>query len=155
MITIRRYQVGDEPKLWQLFFHTVRHISIRDYSTEQVEAWAPDNFDAEVWKQKIRALNPFVAEIDGDIVGYTDLQPDGLIDHFFCHHQHQGKGVGRALMNALFEEGDKQGISRYYSHVSITAKPFFEAMGFKVMAEQKIEVRGALLQNYIMETQSA
>ncbi len=52
MITIRRYQVGDEPKLWQLFFHTVRQINIRDYSTEQVEAWAPDNFDSEVWKKK-------------------------------------------------------------------------------------------------------
>lgn len=138
-----------------MFFHTVRQINIRDYSTEQVEAWAPDNFDSEVWKKKICALNPFVAEIDGEIVGYTDLQPDGLIDHFFCHHQHQGKGVGRALMNALFEEGDKQGISRYYSHVSITAKPFFEAMGFKVITAQTIEVRGALLQNYIMETQSA
>ncbi len=38
-------------------------------------------------------LSPFVAEIDNIIVGYIDLQSNGLIDHFFCHYEYQGQGV--------------------------------------------------------------
>lgn len=151
MITIRRFCLGDEPALWALFYHTIRHINIRDYSPEQVSAWAPDNVDQQVWQRRMRGLKPFVAEINGNIVGYADLQHDGLIDHFFCHHEHQGQGVGRALMNAIFIEGKNRGITRYYSHVSITARPFFEKMGFTVRKQQDINVRGQVLTNYVMD----
>ncbi|MCV5927066.1 GNAT family N-acetyltransferase, partial [Escherichia coli] len=86
----RKYKESDARALWAIFYHTIRNVNIRDYSQAQVEAWAPDNFDPEVWQRKMNSIAPFVAEIDGDIVGYTDLQENGLIDHFFCHHEHQG-----------------------------------------------------------------
>ena len=57
---------------------------------------------------------------------------DGLIDHFFCHHEYQGKGVGRHLMEHVLRVGKLQGITRFYSEVSITARPFYEKFGFKV-----------------------
>jgi putative acetyltransferase len=49
------------------------------------------------------SINPFIAETDGVIAGYSDLQSSGLIDHFFCHHNYQGCGVGKALMSHIFE----------------------------------------------------
>jgi putative acetyltransferase len=49
------------------------------------------------------SINPFIAATDGVIVGYSDLQSSGLIDHFFCHHNYQGCGVGKALMSQIFE----------------------------------------------------
>ncbi|MFA0070915.1 GNAT family N-acetyltransferase, partial [Vibrio breoganii] len=88
---------------------------------------------------------------DGCVVGYTDLQPSGLIDHFFCHHEYQGKGVGKALMEHVFTVGHVRGVSRYFSEVSITARPFYEHFGFKVVNEQEVEMRGVKLTNYVME----
>ena len=41
---------------------------------------------------------PFVAEIEGQIVGYADLQEDGYIDHFFVSGSMARRGVGSALM---------------------------------------------------------
>ncbi|MFA0575747.1 GNAT family N-acetyltransferase, partial [Vibrio sp. 10N.222.49.F1] len=79
------------------------------------------------------------------------LQPNGLIDHFFCHHEYQGKGVGRALMEHVFEIGRFRGVSRYFSEVSITAMPFYEHLGFKLVNEQEVEIRGVKLTNYVME----
>jgi len=96
------------------------------------------------------SIQPFIAELDGVIVGYADLQPDGLIDHFFCHHTYQGKGVGRALMNYIFSLADERKIPRLYSHVSITAKPFFERFGFSIESEQTVEIRGEALSNFNM-----
>ncbi|EIY8044209.1 GNAT family N-acetyltransferase [Vibrio vulnificus] len=151
MIKIRKYEESDASELWELFYHTVRNVNRRDYYQEQVEAWAPDNFDCEIWKNKLNAISPFIAEIEGVIVGYADLQESGLIDHFFCHHDYQGKGVARCLMEHVFKVGTSRGITKYYSEVSITARPFYEKFGFKVVKEQSIEVRGQKLQNFVME----
>ncbi|MBC5853361.1 GNAT family N-acetyltransferase [Vibrio metschnikovii] len=151
MIEIRKYQESDALDLWAIFYHTVRNVNLRDYSQAQVEAWAPDGFSSEIWQRKMNLLSPFVAEIDGKIVGYSDLQENGLIDHFFCHHEHQGRGVGRQLMEHVLRMGKLQGITRFYSEVSITARPFYERFGFNVIQEQTIEVRGQKLCNFVME----
>ncbi|MFQ3185655.1 MAG: putative acetyltransferase [Marinomonas primoryensis] len=151
LITIRRYKEDDTEALWNIYFHTVRNINIRDYSKEQVEAWAPDVFDMPIWKKRMQGLDPFVAVMNGVIVGYTDLQPNGLVDHFFCHHQYQGQGVGKALMNHVLRVGEQRKVKRFYSEVSITARPFYECFGFRVVQEQEMEVRGQMLRNFVME----
>lgn len=148
---IREFREQDAPILWALFYNTIRNINLRDYTEHQVKAWAPDEFDAQLWLKKMTAIQPFVAELDGVIVGYSDVQPSGLVDHFFCHHEYQGQGVGRALMTHVIKQAEAKGLNRIYSEVSITARPFYEHMGFTVVNEQKIEVRGATLTNYVME----
>nr|WP_246201175.1 GNAT family N-acetyltransferase [Vibrio ziniensis] len=135
-MTIRGYVKEDAQTLWAIHHFTIRNINVRDYSQAQVEAWAPNTLEPDVWQKRMDGLNPFVAMSDGVVVGYTDLQPDGLVDHFFCHHLYQGQGIGKALMNYVFEIGKQRNIKRYYSHVSITARPFYEHMGFKVEKEQ-------------------
>jgi putative acetyltransferase len=151
LITIRSYTKNDAKELWKIHFYTIRNINIRDYSKKQVEAWAPKSISDEIWNKRMMDLNPFIAEIDGVIVGYTDLQENGFIDHFFCHSEYQGQGVGKALMNHVLSVGKKRDIKRYYSEVSITARPFYEHFGFNVKQEQKFEVRGQLLKNFLME----
>jgi len=37
------------------------------------------------------------------------------------------------------------------AHASITAKPFFEKRGYKVVKKQEAERNGILLTNYVME----
>lgn len=151
MIDIRKYKSGEEEKLFEIFYNTIRKINIQDYTNEQVKAWAPDDYDESRWRERIKGINPFVALLKNEIVGYADIQKDGYIDHFFCHHKFQGKGIGKTLMSRIFEAGEELKVTRYYSEVSITAKPFFEHFGFIVIREQEVEVRGVKLKNYLME----
>lgn len=151
MLTIRNYVEADASALWDIHFYTIRNINIRDYTQQQVEAWAPERPDLSIWIKRMKGLSPFVAEIEGVIVGYTDLQPDGLIDHFFCHHDHQGQGVGKALLEHVFRIGKQREVKRFYSEVSITARPFYEHFGFNVIQEQEMQVRGQKLKNFVME----
>ena len=106
---IREYQPEDATHLWDLFFNTVRNVNIQHYSQAQVEAWAPSEFSMEVWQNKMDKIRPFVVELEGVVVGYTDLQESGLIDHFFCHHEYQGRGVGRQLMSHVLNLAKQQG----------------------------------------------
>lgn len=151
MLSIRKFQNGEELALRKIFFNTIRNVNIKDYSEVQTQAWAPDDYDQSEWCKRINSIEPFVAVLNNEIVGYTDIQDDGCIDHFFCHWNHQGKGIGRALIQKLFAEGQKKDISRFYSHVSITAKPFFEHFGFKEVKKQQVKIRDQVLINYVME----
>ncbi|MCJ8269852.1 MAG: GNAT family N-acetyltransferase [Psychrosphaera sp.] len=151
MLTVRQFKSADAPRLWQLKYHTIRTVNTKDYSEAQVQAWAPDAQAPKEWSERAKAMNPLVAEFDGKVVGYADVQSDGYIDHFFCDAQRQGQGIGKALMLGLFEAGKAKGVTRFYSHVSITAKPFFAHFGFDVIKQQQVEIRGQILCNYIME----
>lgn len=151
MLTIRKYVEEDAQITWQLFFNTVRNINRQDYTVQQLQAWAPESMDLFIWNKRMRDIDPFIAELDGNIVGYADLQNNGLIDHFFCHQNYQRQGVGRALMIHIMHEGKKRHINHYFSQVSITAKPFFEHFGFKVVEQRSVEVKELTLLCFHME----
>lgn len=146
-VKLRRFQTTDAAALRELFNETVRHVNKRDYTTPQIAAWAPDDYDRQAWFERLQQNRPFIAEIDGFIVGFADVQADGYIDHFFCSASRQGQGVGRALMNKLLAHD----YPRFYANVSITARPFFEHFGFRLVREQQVVVRGVELTNFLME----
>lgn len=151
MLTIRRFQNGDESALREIFFNTIHNVNIKDYSERQVQAWAPVDYDQAAWNNRISSINPFVALLGDQIVGYADVQDDGYIDHFFCHNEYQGQGIGKALINEIFRTAEQKCLDRLYSHASITAKPFFEHFGFKEVKEQEVHIRGQILTNFVLE----
>lgn len=91
---------------------------------------------------KIREISPYVAVLNERIVGYADLQESGYIDHFFCHHEYQRKGVGRNLFSFIESKANELGIIELSADVNITAKPFFESLGFTVIKQQVVIQRG-------------
>lgn len=147
---VRKYQPGEETELWRLYFNTIRTVASRDYTFEQVRAWAPDEVDPERWRRKIEAINPFVCVHEQIIVGYADLQPTGYIDHFYVHHRWQGQGVGKRLFETVESEATLQEIVQLSADVSITARPFFESRGFRVVAPQEVTLGTVILRNFKM-----
>jgi putative acetyltransferase len=147
---IRRCHPGEELTLRAVFYLSVHGIARRNYSPAQLDAWAPQIFDADQWITRIRRNNPFVAEVGGRTVGFADLQDDGLIDHFFVEANYCGMGVGSALMNHLHLNARERGIDNLRAEVSLTAQPFFERYGFVVVRRQQVEVRGVRLDNAVM-----
>ena len=147
---IRKLRKGEEKEIWRLFYNTIHNINIKDYNENEIAAWAPDDLDINIAIKKFREIKPFVVITEGKIIGYADIQPDGYIDHFYCHYNYQGQGVGSALFSALEKEARERGILEMYSNVSITARPFFEAMGFSVEKEQFIHMKDQKLKNYRM-----
>jgi len=113
----------------------------------------PNSCKPELWQKRMQGIKPYVAKIGSEIVAYADVQNDGYIDHFFVHANHQGKGVGAVLMQAIIRILTMQGgeCDRLYLHVSITATPFFKRHGFEVVKEQEVEIKGVKLRNNIME----
>ncbi len=151
-IKIKKYQENDAKFLAEIYYHTIHNINICDYSKEQVNAWAPKScLELDGCKKKWKNLPPIVATIDDKIVGFAEFENNGHIDCFYVHHQFQGKGVGSAIFKAIKEEAKLKNINKIFAEVSITAKPFFEKMGFKITKEQMVDIRGVYLKNFVME----
>ncbi len=147
---VRRFRAGEEETLRRLFFETIREVNRKDYTEEQVRAWAPENYDTRRWSARIRSLNPFICEIDGEIAGYADLQPSGYIDHFFVNRRFQRQGVGSTMLDRIEQEARATGLKMLSAHVSITARPFFEHFGFEVVERQRVMINGVALDRFHM-----
>jgi len=148
---IRLFQPEDATQIAQLFHNTVREINRRDYSASQVEAWAPDDLNFRNWAETCAQRFTFVADDAGTIAGFGELEADGHIDCFFCHKDYQGKGVGRQIYQAIEAKAVELALQRLFVEASITAKPFFERMGFTLINEQTVSARGETFINYVME----
>ncbi|MDS1139316.1 GNAT family N-acetyltransferase [Pusillimonas sp. SM2304] len=147
---VRRFKVGDEAALFKVFISAIHDIASRDYTLEQIAAWAPTDTAPEVWAGRMRGLRPFVVEVDGGIAGYADLQPSGYIDHFFVSGAYPRQGIGTLLMHRIHDEAKLLGIGELTADVSKTAEPFFLRHGFEVVARGGPILRGVVLENALM-----
>jgi putative acetyltransferase len=147
---IRKYKSGEEKEIWELYRNTVLKVVSKDYDLESVKQWAPQNKDMNEWRSRLEIKQPYVAEVDGVLVGFAELEADGHIDCFYCHHLWIGKGVGKALFHRIEQEAKKQSIQNLYLEASITAKEFFLKNGFEIIKEENKNIRGAIAKRYIM-----
>lgn len=80
----------------------------------------PDEFYAETLLQD-RVAQLLGARIDGELVGFLifyDL-PDavtgmrfGQVDHLYVHHAQRRKGIAKAMLDVLCEDGESRGWSK-------------------------------------------
>ena len=140
---LRAYRGSDLPAILSLFRDTVHTVCARDYTRPQLDAWAPAEPDAAAWDASLRAHRTLVAAENGSLLAVAALGSDRYLDRLYVHRDWQGRGVASALCAAL------PGARR--THASITARPFFERRGWRVVKEQRVERRGVALTNFVME----
>lgn len=146
---IRRYNRTDLAEIINLFHDTVHNVNIKDYTQEQADVWAPETIDTEKWHKTLSEHHTFVAVKDSIIIGFGDIDDSGYLDRLYVHSDYQRQGVATLLCNILESVVETGMIIR--THASITARPFFEKRGYRVVKDQLVERNGIFLKNYIME----
>lgn len=150
-IQLRQYRPTDLPEILKLFRETVHTINAKDYTQEQLNAWAPDTLDAEKWQATLSRNYTLIAAINNQIAGFADIDGTAYFDHLFVHRDYQGRGVAKALANAIEAHAVAQGFTIITVAASITARQFFEGRGYTVLKQQSVERLGQVLTNYLME----
>ncbi len=148
---IRECKPADAQSCWQLFHDTVRRVNCRDYTPEQVDAWANAGIDPAPWLQRFQGNFAYVVEQAQAIVGFADLTRDGYLDRLFVSADHQRRGIASMLLDAIELAAMEHSVSRIHTQASITAKPFFSSRGYVVIKEQIVDCRGVGLTNFVME----
>lgn len=145
---IRKYESSDCESLAELFYNTVHSVNAKDYSEEQLNAWATGSVDLSAWDKSLSEHYSIVAVENDLIVGFGDIDSTGYLDRLYVHKDYQRQGIAAAICNEL--EQNCKG-STITTHASITAKPFFEGRGYSVLKEQQVVRNGIILKNYVMK----
>lgn len=149
---LRTYKKTDAKFLAELFYSTIHSVNAADYSKEERNAWAPplSTWDMEKWEKSFEEKHVFMVE-EGKIAGFGELENNGHIDRFYIHKDFIGLGVGSFIYDLIEAKAVELKLERLFVEASITAKPFFEKMGFIVVKEQRVLRNEVYLTNFVME----
>lgn len=112
-----------------------------------MDVWASRNTDHIEWGKARLGQGTIVACEGKKIVGFGKMTPTGLLDMLYVHKDYIKKGVGTLICDELEKQCETSEITVY---ASITAKPFFEKRGYKVIKENEVEREGVALINFLM-----
>ncbi len=110
-LLIRRYEPSDAAATANVYQQAIRTTAAAHYDPAQINAWAGNDIDLQRWNMRRLAAWTVVAEVDGAIVGFSDLTPDGELDMLFVHPDAGGQGVARALVTSVLDEGRRRGLT--------------------------------------------
>ena len=147
---LRKYQPSDCAQMAELFYQTVQSVNAKDYTQEQLDAWASGEVDLPAWDASFRTHRMIVATENGEVVGFGDMDGSGYLDRLYVHKDYQGQGIASAICDELerFAAG-----KTFTTHASITAKLFFQHRGYHVVRKQEVIRHGVALTNFVMEKQ--
>lgn len=154
-MNIRPYAVTDTAAIATLFYETVHHVNIHDYTPAQINASAPkdinENTNIDFWVKRLSQSITYVAEENNQIVGFGNLASTGHLDCFYCHKDFQRMGVGSQLLATIEATARSLQIQTLFTEASITARSLFWGKGFHVITLQTVERRGQSFLNFVME----
>lgn len=149
---IRPFRPEDSAEIGRLFYDTIHTINARDYTSVEIAAWAPAVPAPEWAGQRAKTRVVFVAEDATGILGFAEFRPRAKhLDCLYTRHDAQGRNIATALLRAIEAQAHELGILRLQTEASITARPFFERRGFRLIVRQTVERNGVPLTNFKME----
>ena len=134
-VTLRRFRAGNEPAVSALICRTLAVSNSKDYPPEfireNIRSHSPEAIAASA-----RDAHFYVA-VDGKtiigcggITGYWGSAKESYLTSVFVLPEHQGKGVGRRIVESL--EADEYFRRAWRTEVgsSLTAVSFYRKMGY-------------------------
>lgn len=120
---------------------SIRELCSKDYSPEQIAAWAGINFQEERWRKTIdQDMVWVISDRQNNIFGFGHMQFQGD-----CEAEVRGlyfvpeitkKSFGKEIFKLMFEECKKKNIQTIHLTATRTAKAFYDKMGLKQIGPQ-------------------
>lgn len=128
-VRLRLAEPADAAAICALHVASIRQLCAKDYSPEQIEAWAgPKRPEHYLWSIGQRCL--FVAEMDGKIIGIGEYNAAKTeVCALYVHPAHAGQGVGTLLFQRVRDELRALGLTQAQLDASLTSVPFYLSQG--------------------------
>ena len=134
-MTIRRFRDSDAETVSALIVRTLLVSNTNDYPAEMMEALAKTQTPKHV-RQRASWTHFYVAEEAGSILGcgaigpYWDREDESSLFTIFVSPAHQGRGIGRAIVETLEKDEFALRARRIEIPASATGLPFYQKMGY-------------------------
>lgn len=122
-----------------------------EYTHAQRQAWVPEIRSGDAWTGRLATQELFIAEDDGQILGFMSLADEGYIDFAYIRPSAQGTGLFRELYESLEQHAIAINLQRLWVHASLMAQPAFSAMGFEILEEQSVQIGDQTFRRFELE----
>jgi len=150
-INIRKGVAADWAGLADVF-----HIAVLEgaelYTQEQRAAWSPASKAGPDWSLRMARQLVWLAAAGGRPVGFMTAELNGYLDCAYILKAYQGRGLFKRLYSPLEDAQRANGIQKMWVHASLHARPAFEAVGYKVVRPETVDMGGGIwLPRFAME----
>ena len=129
MVSIRRAVPADCPSIHEAHTRAIRELCSIDYEPAQIEAWAGARQPTDYLKP-VASGRLYVAVLDGNVVGFSEFHKDSQeLKAVYVNPDYTRRGIGKALFEHLCNEARGDGINSLWLNASLTAVPFYLAVG--------------------------
>lgn len=149
-IELRTAVFDDIPAIVEMYRGTVHSVNAADYTPAQIKVWADGAVNFPRWEKAIKEQYFVLAEIDGKLAGFSSIAKDGYLDFMYVSKDFQRCGVALTLLNEIERKAEEQKNTEIYSHVSKTARGFFQKMGYEHKEDIRDLYKGELFINALM-----
>ncbi|WP_061237678.1 GNAT family N-acetyltransferase [Ectopseudomonas composti] len=132
-IEIRPARASDAPAISRVIISALRVSNARDYAPEVIER-VEQSFSVVRVAQLIDTRQVLVAERNRQLLGTASLDGE-VVRTVFIDPPMQGQGIGRLLMLAITRLAREQGIAELLVPSSLTARGFYQRLGFELQRE--------------------
>ena len=148
---IRRLLDDEYEDVVKLITDTVHTVCKNDYTKEELEAWAPENFNITKFKDNLSPCFNLVAFEKGKLVGFISMERNGYINRLYTHKNYLRRGIATALYKRAEQWAKEKGICEISLDSSKTAKNFYLKLGFKESGISVINHGDVIFRNTVMK----
>jgi putative acetyltransferase len=128
-----------------LSIHTraIELVAVRDYGEDMARSWA-HGLTAERYSRSMAEGEIFeVAVFDGRVVGFCGHKNDEICS-LYVHPDFGRRGIASSLLERALRVLQDRGHRRVIVDSSITASPFYQKHGFRLIRERTRMTRGGM-----------
>ena len=90
------------------------------------------------------------AKEGNNIVGFGELTSEGCVDMLYVHKGYLRQKIGQQLLEYITRRALKLGMDEIFVEASVTARPFFEKLGFDTIKKMVKQLNGRDFIVYMM-----
>src|SRR5690349_6563092 len=141
VIRIRPAKHVDAPAICAMHIDSIRRSCAKDYTPEQIEAWAGRKVPADYTRGLDVGETIVVAEAQGHVVGFGSMRAN-CIRGMYIAPEFQRRGVGRQLLAELERLARLGGFENLRLESTFNALPFYSSQGFAQGERTSHRMRG-------------
>jgi len=134
---IREANSEDTGRLIEVFSNSIKTAAVKDYTPNEIKEWLKTTQNKSRWRDLLKEQVVLVAEVRNQVVGFASLKEGNYLDFMYVHSDFMRQGIAQCLLNEVLDRVKSLKMESISSDVSITAKPFFEKNGFKVVRKNE------------------
>ena len=146
MHRIRELRRDEHSEAITIYQQAVLSCDPKLYTQAQKEAWASQGPALALQLERGRALASEAT--DGGVLAFALRDPSQRLSLLYCHPEHQQRGHGRALIEAIEAESSEDKLGSLVTEASLISTPLLLKLGWRIRWREELLIRGVHFERF-------